>query len=114
LIQVLFNLTSNALKFIEPGVQPRLRLWTQQRGEFVRVCVEDNGIGIEPEYQEQVFRLFTRLSGERYVGTGVGLAIVQAGVARMGGRTGVESTPRQGSRFWFELRRAVENPGEDS
>jgi signal transduction histidine kinase len=108
LIQVLINLVSNALKFGVAGVPPQLRLWTQPHAEFVRVWVEDNGIGIEPAYQQQIFRLFTRLGGERYAGTGVGLAIVQTGVQRMGGRIGVESTPRLGSRFWIELHRAEE------
>jgi signal transduction histidine kinase len=75
---------------------------------FVRVWVEDNGIGIASEHQEQVFGLFTRLHGEKYPGTGIGLTIVQKGVGRMGGRVGVDSTPGQGSRFWFELQK----PGE--
>jgi signal transduction histidine kinase len=68
--------------------------------------VEDNGPGIAPEHQDQIFRLFTRLDGERFPGTGLGLTIVQKGVERMGGRVGVESTLGQGSRFWFELRKA--------
>ena len=53
----------------------------------------------------QIFRLFIRLQGEKYEGTGVGLAIVQKGVERMGGRVGVESDSGQGSRFWIELRK---------
>jgi signal transduction histidine kinase len=68
--------------------------------------VEDNGPGIAPDYQAQIFRLFTRLDGEMYAGTGIGLAIVQKGVERMGGRVGVESQAGQGSRFWFELRKS--------
>jgi len=106
LAQVLFNLASNALKFATPGVAPVLRLRAEDRAGFVRVWVEDNGLGIAPEHQAQVFRLFTRLDGEKYAGTGVGLAIVQKGVERMGGRVGVESAPGQGSRFWVELKKA--------
>lgn len=106
LIQVLFNLASNALKFVGPGVPPLLRLRTEERGEFIRVWVEDNGVGIAPDYQEQIFRLFMRLHGEKYPGTGIGLGIVQKGMERMGGRVGVESAPGEGSRFWFELRKA--------
>jgi signal transduction histidine kinase len=105
LTQVLFNLMSNGLKFIAPGVSPRLRLRTEEQGEFIRVWVEDNGVGIAPDHQAQIFRLFTRLHGEEYAGTGVGLAIVQKGVERMGGRVGVESELGQGSRFWFELKK---------
>jgi signal transduction histidine kinase len=106
LIQVLFNLTSNALKFVRPGVPPQVRLRAEERGEFVRVWVEDNGEGIAPDYQEQIFRLFMRLHGETYPGTGIGLGIVQKGIERMGGHVGVESAPGAGSRFWFELRKA--------
>jgi len=104
LAQVLFNLTSNALKFVTTGVPPEVRLRAETHGEFIRIWVEDNGPGIAPADQEKIFRLFTRLEGEKHAGTGIGLAIVQKGVERMGGRVGVESTPGQGSRFWFELR----------
>jgi PAS domain S-box-containing protein len=104
LAQVLFNLVNNALKFAVPGVAPQVRLRWEERGEFVRVWVEDDGIGIAPDHQEQIFKVFTRLQGEKYPGTGIGLAIVQKGAERMGGRVGVESASGQGSRFWIELR----------
>jgi len=106
LTQVLFNLASNALKFAAQDVPPRVQLRAEQRAECIRMWVEDNGLGIAPDHQDQIFRLFTRLQGEKYTGTGIGLAIVQIGVERMGGRVGVVSTPGQGSRFWFELRKA--------
>jgi signal transduction histidine kinase len=104
--RVLSNLIRNALKFRAVDTQPLLRVHAEERGEFVRVWVEDNGIGIAPEHQAQIFRLFNRLHGEKYPGTGIGLAIVQKGIERMGGRVGVESAPGEGSRFWFELRKA--------
>jgi signal transduction histidine kinase len=94
----------NAVKFVERGVKPRVRVYSQAMTDRVRLWVEDNGIGIEPGAQEKVFELFER--GPRrteYEGTGIGLAIVQKAVERMGGRVGVESEPGSGSRFWLEL-----------
>jgi signal transduction histidine kinase len=106
LAQVLFNLVGNALKFVRPDVAPVVRLRAEEQETSVRVWVEDNGIGVAPDHQEQIFRLFLRLHGTKYPGTGIGLAIVQKSVERMGGRVGVESNLGQGSRFWFELRKA--------
>ena len=73
---------------------------------MIRLWVEDNGIGIAPEHQKRIFRVFERLHGiEAYPGTGIGLAIVKKGVDRMGGQVGVESQLGQGSRFWIQLRK---------
>lgn len=106
LTQCLANLLSNALKFVEPGAHPRVRLRAEDRQEMVRVWVEDNGIGIPPDQYERVFRVFERLHGSRYTGTGIGLSIVRKGIERMGGHSGVESEPGKGSRFWIELPKA--------
>jgi signal transduction histidine kinase len=104
--QALANLLSNALKFVDPGVAPRVRLRAEERAERVRLWVEDNGIGIAPEHHERVFRVFEQLDGRAYGGTGIGLSIVRKGVERMGGRAGVESEVGRGSRFWVELPKA--------
>lgn len=77
---------------------------------FIRLWVEDNGIGIAPEHQKRIFGVFERLHGiESYPGTGIGLAIVKKGVDRMGGQVGVESQLGQGSRFWIQLRKHDQN-----
>jgi len=108
LLQIVANLVSNAIKFTAPGVKPQVRLRAEDRGEQVRLWVEDNGLGIAPEHQERIFRIFERLHGvEAYPGTGIGLAIVKKSVERMGGQVGVESAPGQGSRFWVDLAKAV-------
>ncbi|MCI0745974.1 MAG: ATP-binding protein [Verrucomicrobia subdivision 3 bacterium] len=104
--QVLANLISNALKFVDPGLQPHIRIRAEERAAIVRISVEDNGIGIPVEQQERIFQVFQRLHTTTYPGTGIGLAIVHKGVERMKGRVGVESTPGQGSRFWIELAKA--------
>lgn len=102
--QVISNLLSNALKFVAPGVKPHIRIWLEQLDSRSRLWVEDNGIGIAAEDQERIFQVFERLPGAGgYPGTGIGLATVQRGVSRMGGRVGVESEVGHGSRFWIEL-----------
>ncbi|MFC4455343.1 sensor histidine kinase [Deinococcus sonorensis] len=102
--QVTINLLGNALKFVQPGMHPQVRVWAEQRGTQVRVWFEDNGIGVEPRHQQRIFRVFERLHTlDAYPGTGVGLAIVRRGMERMGGRCGVQAAPRGGSRFWIEL-----------
>lgn len=109
LIQVLTNLLTNAIKFVSPGVKPQVQIWSERKENRIRLWVEDNGIGIAQEYQQQIFQVFNRLhSNEVYPGIGIGLAIVRKGVERMQGNVGVESQPQQGSRFWIELLKAVD------
>jgi len=106
LAQVVANLVSNALKFVEPPKIPKVRIWAEEDGQRVRLWVEDNGIGIAPEYHERIFHVFERLHGaDKYPGTGIGLAIVRRGAERMAGKVGLESKPWHGSRFFVELPR---------
>jgi CHASE1-domain containing sensor protein len=122
LAQALSNLISNGLKFVPPETKPNLKIFAERKksgienaanqaggeaphGEdVVRLWIEDNGIGIAPEYHERIFRMFERLHAvDAYPGTGIGLAIVRKGVERMGGKVGVESSGAGGSRFWLDL-----------
>ena len=103
LTQVLANLLSNALKFVAPGVTPNIQFWAEENGGAVRIWVQDNGLGIPKEHLERVFRVFERLHGSSYSGTGIGLSIVRKGVERMNGKVGLESELGKGSRFWIEL-----------
>jgi two-component system CheB/CheR fusion protein len=104
LAQCLSNLLLNAVKFMAPGVAPHVRVRTERLHSLVRIWVEDNGIGIDPEYQQKIFGMFEKLHRqEEYPGTGIGLAIVKKAVERMGGLAGVESARGKGSRFWIQL-----------
>ena len=104
--QILVNLISNAIKFVAPGVRPRIRIGADDSREDIRLWIEDNGIGISGEYHPKLFRVFERLvRGSDYPGTGIGLAIVRRAVERLGGRVGLESGEGQGSRFWVEFLR---------
>ena len=111
---LVFNLINNAIKFVDPAVQPKVHVWAERREVkgypptqtryFVRLWIEDNGIGIAPEHQERIFKVFERLHGVgEFTGTGIGLALVKKGVDRMGGRVGLESELGKGSKFWIEL-----------
>jgi signal transduction histidine kinase len=105
LMQIFSNLLGNAVKFVGPGVKPRVRLWAETRKERVRFYVQDNGIGIPADQQEKIFGIFQRVSKD-YDGTGIGLAIVKKAAARLGGSVGLESEPGRGSTFWVEVRKA--------
>lgn len=112
LVQAVVNLISNAIKFTPPDTYPQIDIFAtterQDNHEWIRLWIVDNGIGIAPEHQERIFRVFERLHGaEIYPGTGIGLAIVRKGLERMGGQAGVESQLEQGSRFWIALPNAV-------
>jgi signal transduction histidine kinase len=80
---------------------------------FVRIWIEDNGIGIPKSAQPRLFRMFQRLSDDDR-GTGVGLAIVHKVVEQMGGSVGVQSSPGEGARFWVDLRQSLRHQEEIS
>jgi PAS domain S-box-containing protein len=105
LTQCFSNLLGNAVKFVAPGVRPNVRVRAEMNDGSVRICVEDNGIGIPQHAQPRLFSMFQKLDN-KYEGTGIGLAIVRKVVERMGGQVGVDSAPDRGSRFWVELKLA--------
>ncbi len=108
LTQVIFNLLSNAIKFSAENPAQRVRVFSERRGDFVRLLVHDNGIGVAPQHQERIWNVFERLHvRDVYPGTGIGLAIVKRSVTRMQGRYGVDSDLGQGATFWIELPMAT-------
>lgn len=107
--QCISNLLNNAVKFVAPGVKPEVRVRAERIGPDVRLWVEDNGIGIPAKDQTRIFKMLERASDPAvYEGTGIGLAVVQKAIERMGGQKGVESEPGKGSKFWIQLRAATE------
>jgi len=102
LVQLLQNLVGNAIKY-RGSDRPQVHIDAErQLGEW-RFSVKDNGIGIKPEYMQQIFGIFKRLHGSNYPGTGIGLAICERIVKSYGGQIWVESSPGEGSTFYFTL-----------
>lgn len=102
--QAISNLLLNAVKFIGPQQVPRVEISTEKRDASVRIWIKDNGIGIAPDQQRHLFKIFERLpTNGSYEGTGIGLAIVRRAVEKMNGTYGVDSDGVNGSQFWIEL-----------
>jgi PAS domain S-box-containing protein len=98
------NLIGNAIKYRSPERSPAIHVATTRQGAEWSFAISDNGIGIAPKYQENIFGLFQRLhTNEEYSGTGMGLAICQRIVAQYHGRIWVDSEPGRGSTFRFIL-----------
>ena len=101
--QLYQNLIGNALKFVADS-RPSIRLTAEQDGERWVLGVADNGIGIKPEYGEQIFQAFQRLHGRgEYEGSGIGLAVCRKAVEHHGGKIWVESELGRGAHFKFTL-----------
>ncbi|HZZ92682.1 MAG TPA: sensor histidine kinase [Usitatibacter sp.] len=104
-MQVMLNLLSNAVKFCAEG-RGRVRVRLAEEPGALRVEVEDNGIGIDPEHQALIFEKFRQVGDtltDKPAGTGLGLAICREIVARLGGRLWVRSRPGEGSVFSFTV-----------
>jgi PAS domain S-box-containing protein len=102
LVQLLQNLVSNAIKYRSED-PPRIHISAEWREREWALSVRDNGVGIPPEYTQQIFKIFKRLHGQDYPGTGIGLAICQRIVETYGGRIWVEPGDGKGSCFYFTL-----------
>ncbi len=93
----------STVPLVRDSVSPAI-LAARKSGKRLRLWIEDNGIGIDPQIHQKIFGIFERGPGvEKIEGTGIGLAIVARAMQQMDGACGVESTPGKGSHFWLDL-----------
>ena len=104
LTQVLANLIANAMKFHQRDRRAEVTIRAIRDGAYLKIEVQDTGIGIDTKYLDRIFKVFERLHGaDEFPGTGIGLAIVQRGIERMSGTVEVASTLGLGTTFTITL-----------
>jgi two-component system sensor kinase FixL len=112
--QLFQNLIANAIKFRKADTQPHIRIYTRQiqrkahliatpGDQLLEINFEDNGIGFDEKYLDKIFNVFQRLEGQKYEGSGIGLAICRKIAIRHGGNITARSQPGQGSTFIVTL-----------
>ncbi|HEY6769052.1 MAG TPA: PAS domain S-box protein [Candidatus Sulfotelmatobacter sp.] len=103
LVQLIQNLIGNGLTYHGDKL-PKIHITAERWGKEWIFSVRDNGIGINPKYQEQIFEIFKRLHDQKeYPGTGIGLAVCRRVVNRHGGKIWVKSEPGHGTTFHFTI-----------
>lgn len=102
--QLLFNVISNGLKFVDKGAKPMVHVTCTEKTNYWEFIVKDNGIGIKKEYLKDVFYMFSRLNHQdQFSGTGLGLSICEKVVTFHGGRIWLESEVGKGTSVFFTL-----------
>ncbi|MGB8193765.1 MAG: response regulator [Chitinophagaceae bacterium] len=113
--QLFQNIISNGLKFSREGVDPVIKIWSEhadaktisgkavEKGQYVRLFIQDNGIGFNEMYLSKIFTIFQRLHGKEYEGTGIGLAIVKKIVDKHNGLLSARSKEGEGTTFIIVL-----------
>ena len=106
---VFYNLINNAIKFNKQATPTvTIKVEASSNDEFWQFSVADNGIGIDPRYQQKIFEIFRRLHGKQdYEGTGIGLSVCQKIVFRHEGKIWLESSLREGTTFYFTISKQL-------
>jgi signal transduction histidine kinase len=112
--QVFVNLIGNALKFSGRSADPCIEVDATAGYDGIHVVVKDNGVGFDAPAAATLFQPFSRLHGNDFPGSGVGLSLVKRIVERHGGRIWAHSLPGQGASFHFTVRAARQSPGGDN
>jgi signal transduction histidine kinase len=104
LTALLQNLVGNAVKYRDPARPPHVQISVEQTADECTITVDDNGIGIDPQYAERIFQIFQRLHlRDQYGGTGIGLALCRKIVEFHRGRLWLAEKDGPGARFQFTL-----------
>ncbi|MFI8379954.1 ATP-binding protein [Leeuwenhoekiella sp. NPDC079379] len=101
--QLLQNLLTNALKYTEHSDQPFIEIGSIEIEKKQFYFVKDNGIGFDQKHEQRIFKLFNRLVGDEYTGSGIGLTIVERIIKKHSGIINVKSAVNRGSTFFFNL-----------
>lgn len=113
--QLFQNLISNAIKFTREGEKPKITISCKtipaegSLPELIEITVKDEGIGFEEKYTDRIFSIFQRLEGQKYEGSGIGLAICRKIAMRHGGNIIAKSKPGEGAAFIVTLRTKTSN-----
>lgn len=102
--RVFQNMVANAIKYRSTERNLRIKITAKSANNYWKICVQDNGMGIEERYYEKIFLIFQRLhQRDAYPGSGIGLAICKKIIDRHGGKIWVTSKPDSGSKFYFSI-----------
>ncbi|MFK8081987.1 MAG: ATP-binding protein [Granulosicoccus sp.] len=104
--RVLHNLIGNSLKYTKPDIPPKIDITAKPVGDKIRITITDNGIGIDPQYGERIFRPLQRLhnSESQFEGSGIGLFLVKSVVEAHDGHVWLDTAYTEGSRLEFEIK----------
>ena len=104
--QIFHCLLDNALKYSKGDISPQIEIIATENEKEWRFSIQDNGIGIDPQFYDKIFIVFQRLHDkDQYSGTGIGLSIAKRHVEFLGGRIWLESVPGEGTVFNFTIRK---------